>query len=88
MLNELHLNKMLSEDVQLVVRIGKTYGYIFTSDVGADQGNCISPNYIYIAHTLSLSPEANLTDHNCNAEQQTSQTPDTHRPQLLCLQTL
>ena len=71
--DELHMIKILLENVLLVVRCGDKLGKEFITDMGSPQGDCISPILftLYMAKALSekLVP---LSDHN-------NYSPQTHR---------
>ena len=41
--DELHLMKVLSQDVQLQVRIGNQTGKAIKTNIGVPQGDCLSP---------------------------------------------
>ena len=41
--DELHMMKMLIENVKLTVRIDNTMGEEFTANIGTPQGDCLSP---------------------------------------------
>ena len=75
--DELHLIKILVEDVQLAVRIGNTIGKSFVTNVGTPQGDCISPILftLYLANALNPTPRAPPTDHNYAASQKPTTIP-------------
>ena len=51
---ELHIAKLLLEDVSLTVRCGTHYGENFTTNIGTPQGDCASPILftLYLANAL------------------------------------
>ena len=53
--DELHLIKILMEDVRLAVRVGKEPGKQFKTNIGIPQGDCLSPILftLYLARALS-----------------------------------
>ena len=60
---ELHLIKILTEDVKLKVRVGTAKSDAFTTKMGVPQGDCLSPILftLYLAKTLE---NKNQRDHN------------------------
>jgi hypothetical protein len=65
--DELHVVKVLLTDVQLSVRIDKTIGKPFTTNVGTPQGDSLSPILftLYLARALRPDPtETHMVDHN------------------------
>ncbi len=57
--DELHMIKILLENVSLVVRCGNSLGEEFITDMGSPQGDCISPILftLYLAKALSEEEE-------------------------------
>ena len=53
--DELHIIKILIEDVNLIVRCGNTYGKAFTTNTGVPQGDCLSPIFfiLYLAKAIN-----------------------------------
>ena len=62
--DELHLCKLLIEDVKLCITCGKEKGEYFTTKKGICQGDCLSAIFfiIYLAKALGFRPH--LEDHN------------------------
>lgn len=54
---ELHLVKILVEDVRLVVRIGAETSDLFTTKMGVPQGDCLSPILFTLYLAKALQPE-------------------------------
>ena len=67
--DELHLVKILIQDVQLSVKVGDKVGRVFTTNVGTPQGDCLSPTLftLYLAKALKEcdphSTDAVINDH-------------------------
>ena len=64
--DELHIIKIFIEKVELSVRIGKTTGEPFTTNVGIPQGDSLSPVLfiLYLAKAMEYEPA--LQDHSYN----------------------
>ena len=62
--DELHLCKLLIEDVKLCITCGKEKGEYFTTKKGICPGDCLSAIFfiIYLAKALGFRPH--LEDHN------------------------
>ena len=54
--DEIHMIKLLVEDVRLQVKVGKTTGTEIRTNIGVPQGDCLSPILfiIYLAEALKL----------------------------------
>ena len=65
--DELHLIKILLEDVRLAVRVGKEPGNQFKTNIGIPQGDCLSPILftLYLSRALSSNnnSEENIENH-------------------------
>ena len=65
--DELHLIKILLEDVRLAVRVGKEPGNQFTTNIRISQGDCLSPILftLYLSRALSSNniSEENIENH-------------------------
>ena len=57
--DELHIAKLLLEDVSLMVRCGTSYGETFKTNIGTPQGDCLSPILftLYLANALKEDNE-------------------------------
>ena len=57
--DELHIAKLLLEDVSLIVRCGSSYGEEFKTNIGTPQGDCASPILftLYLANALQDQPK-------------------------------
>ena len=53
--DELHIIKLLIEDINLIVRCGNTYGATFNTNTGVPQGDCLSPIFfiLYLAKAIN-----------------------------------
>ena len=62
--DELHMTKLLIENVQLRIKIGKTIGEPFKTTLGICQGDCLSAMLfiLYLSKTLDFRPH--LRDHS------------------------
>jgi hypothetical protein len=67
--DELHIFKILIEDVKLTIRIGKTKGREITTDIGVPQGDCLSALLfiLYLAEALRDTPQKHL---ECNIDKE------------------
>ena len=73
---ELHLCKLLIEDVQLSIRCGCETGEPFTTKQGIAQGDCLSAIFFILYLSKALGHKPHLQDHNyCNPEDITKPTP-------------
>ena len=76
--DELHLVKVLIEDVQLTVKLNNTRGNKITTNIGTPQGDCLSPTLftLYLVNALRgdlpITPQQHTYDHSY------SLTPDYH----------
>ena len=81
--DELHMIKILLENVSLVVKCGDTLGEEFVTDMGSPQGDCISPILftLYLARALvedvealaeEIEPSVELADHMYNTAPNTT----------------
>ena len=67
--DELHMMKILIEDVSLKVRIGKSIGNEINTNIGVPQGDCLIPILfiVYLAEALkptrSIATPPNVEDH-------------------------
>ena len=61
--DELHMIKILLDEVKLAVRVGKTTGELFQTNVGVPQGDCLSPILfiLYLAKAPEFEPA--MQDH-------------------------
>ena len=85
-IDELHMIKLLLEDVELIVKIGKRNSEPFKTNIGAPQGDCLSPILFiwYLARTLEERPKAHLADHQyCKKQEDTFIPPPLPPPQLI-----
>ena len=58
--DELHIMKLMIEDVKFVVRCGQKKGKPFVTNIGTPQGDCLSPILfiLYLANALKIdNPE-------------------------------
>ena len=64
--DELHLIKILMENVRLAVRVGKVTGEHFKTNIGVPQGDCLSPILftLYLAKALSTEKDDDMTTEN------------------------
>lgn len=68
--DELHLVKILIEDVQITVKTNNTKGKPFITNIGTPQGDCLSPTLftLYLAKTLKEGepkmPDTLIYDHS------------------------
>ena len=69
MSDELHLIKLLIQNVQLSVKIKGRTGPFFMTNVGTPQGDGLSPILftLYLAKALKPAPSAHLIDHDYSA---------------------
>ena len=58
--DELHIIKLLIEDVNLIVRCGNTYGKTFNTNTGIPQGDCLSPIFFILYLAKALKNEKDL----------------------------
>ena len=64
--DELHLVKILMEDMKLAVRVGSTTGNQFSTNIGVPQGDCLSPILFTLYLAKALSTETDFTDNTEN----------------------
>ena len=62
--DELHIARLLLEDVSLTVRCGSTYGDIFTTTIGTPQGDCLSPILFTLYLAKALKDEEKKPEHD------------------------
>ena len=60
--DELHLVKILMEDMKLEFRVGNTTGKQFPMNNGVPQGDCISPILFTLYLAKALSAETGCTE--------------------------
>jgi exonuclease III len=63
---ELHIIKVMINEVRLIVEVAGRKGEAFTTNVGTPQGDCLSPTLftLYLAKALSTMHSSALKDHN------------------------
>ena len=66
---ELHIIKVLIEEVRLLVRIGKVYGEAITTNTGTPQGDCLSPVLFTLYLAIALKDAGDYARHASRAEQ-------------------
>ena len=60
--DELHLVKIVMEDMKLAVRVGNTTGNQFPTNIGVPQGDCLSPILFTLHQAKALSTETDNTE--------------------------
>ena len=62
--DEIHIVKLLIDQVELSIRVGKTIGKSFKTNIGIPQGDCLSPILfiLYLAKAMQFEP--GLVEHN------------------------
>ena len=75
--DELHLCKLLIEDVQLSIRVKKETGEAFTTKQGIAQGDCLSAIFfiLYLSKALGFMPH--LSDHSYTIRKDLQMEPPT-----------
>eukprot|EP00794_Sanderia_malayensis_P008267 gene8266-biopygen6685 len=58
--DELHMIKILVEDVKLTVRVGNSLGEKIITNIGVPQGDCLSPILFIIHLAAALKPTLNI----------------------------
>ena len=68
--DELHIMKLMIEDVQFVVRCGQNKGKPFVTNIGTPQGDCLSPILfiLYLANALKIDNQG--LQKNINKEEE------------------
>ena len=62
--DDLHLIKILVEQVELSVKCGQTTGTPFTTDTGVPQGDCLSPLFFILYLAKAMNHEPHLQEHS------------------------
>ena len=76
--DELHLVKILMEDMKLAVRVGNTTGNQFSTNIGVPQGDCLSPILFTLYLAKALSTETDYTDSTDNNRELAPHLRDLH----------
>ena len=78
--DELHVCKLLLEDVSLMVRCGQSCGETFNTNIGTPQGDCLSPLLFILYLANALKPEIPVTssDHTYCIKEDTPMFHDDH----------